>query len=175
MQVCKLYPAPDIQTAPHAQQGNRRHSYQDTGTHSHSTWSARTWSKWIGIRRWWTGAWKRCTGTRQTGWKEFGRGEHKNRGGRQEYWRGGQMEKSTGVRKTWDTETWRHGHREMDKETWTRRHGHGDMDMVTKPNGTRKIRRCSFIRLPFAHRANGSLTFVRLLTKNDEVIRLQTD
>ncbi len=32
-------------------------------------------------------------------------------------------------------------------------------------NGKQKIRRFSLIRLPFAHRANGSLSFVRLLTK----------
>jgi hypothetical protein len=33
-------------------------------------------------------------------------------------------------------------------------------------NGKRKPRRFSFIRLPFAHRANGSLSFIRLLAKN---------
>ncbi len=34
----------------------------------------------------------------------------------------------------------------------------------------------SLICLPFAHRANGSLSFVRLLMKKQtEVIRLQTD
>jgi hypothetical protein len=26
---------------------------------------------------------------------------------------------------------WRHGHGDMDMETWTRRHGHGDMDTET--------------------------------------------
>jgi hypothetical protein len=40
----------------------------------------------------------------------------------------------------------------------------------------RRPRRFFLIRLPFAHRANGSLLFVRLLTKKPtEVIRLQTD
>ncbi len=39
-----------------------------------------------------------------------------------------------------------------------------------------KSRRFSLIRLPFSHRANGSLSFVCFLTKKPmEVIRLQTD
>jgi hypothetical protein len=43
-------------------------------------------------------------------------------------------------------------------------------------NGKRKPSRFPFIRLPFAHRANGSLSFVRLsMKKQREVIRLQTD
>jgi hypothetical protein len=51
----------------------------------------------------------------------------------------------------------------------------GDMDMETQSNGKRP-RRFFLIRLPFAHRANGSLSFVRLLTKKQkEVIRLLTD
>ncbi len=88
-----------------------------------------------------------------------------------------------------DIETW---HENMDTETW--RYGHGDMDMVhtvelkyrgiltfltTKnqtENGKREPRQFSLIRLPFAHRANGSLSFVCLLTKKQmEVIHLQTD
>jgi hypothetical protein len=36
-------------------------------------------------------------------------------------------------------------------------------------NGKRKLRRFSTIRLPFAHRANGSLSFVRLLTKKQDL------
>jgi hypothetical protein len=61
--------------------------------------------------------------------------------------------------------TWRHG----DTETQRR----GDME---KSSGKRKTSRFSLIRLPFAHRAKGSLLFVRLLTKKQtEVIRLQTD
>jgi hypothetical protein len=28
-----------------------------------------------------------------------------------------------------ETWTWRHGHGDMNMETWTWRHGHGDMDM----------------------------------------------
>jgi hypothetical protein len=42
------------------------------------------------------------------------------------------------------------------------------------PNGKLKPRRFSLILLPFAHRANGSLTFICLLTKKQtEVICLQ--
>jgi hypothetical protein len=42
--------------------------------------------------------------------------------------------------------------------------------------GKRKPRRFSLFRLPFAHRVNGSLSFVRLFTKKQtEAIRLQTD
>jgi hypothetical protein len=44
------------------------------------------------------------------------------------------------------------------------------------PNGKRKPRQFSLIRSAFVHHANGSLTFVRLVTKKQtEVIRLQTD
>jgi hypothetical protein len=53
-----------------------------------------------------------------------------------------------------------------------------DMDMETwqTKNGKRKPRRFSLIPLQFAHRANRSLSFVRLLTKKPtEVSRLQTD
>jgi hypothetical protein len=43
-------------------------------------------------------------------------------------------------------------------------------------NGKWKHRQFSVIRLPFAHRANGSLSFVRLSTnKQMKVIHLQTD
>jgi hypothetical protein len=99
-----------------------------------------------------------------------------------------------------DIETWRHGDMENgdmengDMETW--RQGHGDMVMETaqctgdmelkywgiltfyknKSNGKRKPRRFPLFRLQFAHHANGSLSFVRLLIKKQtEVIRLQTD
>jgi hypothetical protein len=49
---------------------------------------------------------------------------------------------------------------------------HEDMDMETS-NGKWKPRQFFLIRLPFAHRANGSLSFVRLLTKKQKkVIRL---
>ncbi len=51
-----------------------------------------------------------------------------------------------------DMKTWRHG----DMETWW----HGDMKTwsMEAPNGKRKPRRFSLIHLPFAHRANGSLS-----------------
>jgi hypothetical protein len=69
-------------------------------------------------------------------------------------------------------ETWKHG----DTEPWS----HGDMETWTWRRGNikwkRKPRLFSLIRLPFAHRANGSLPFVRLLMrKQTEVIRLQTE
>jgi hypothetical protein len=58
-------------------------------------------------------------------------------------------------------------HRDMDMETWT-----WNFKKSKKP----KPRLFSLIRLPFAHRANGNLLFVCLLTKNQtEVIPLQTD
>jgi hypothetical protein len=95
-----------------------------------------------------------------------------------ETWRHGDME----TRKQGDKETWRHGETETwryrDTEMW--RHGdmetcnqckHGDMDMVVS-NGKRKPKRFSSIHLPFAHRANGSLSSASLLTKKQtEVIR----
>jgi hypothetical protein len=83
-------------------------------------------------------------------------------------------------------ETWRHGykdietwikwrHGDMDMETWIWRHGHRDMEL-NKLNEKRKPKWLSWVRLLFAHRANGSLSFVRLLTKQQtEVIHLQTD
>ncbi len=47
---------------------------------------------------------------------------------------------------------------------------------VSNGNRKRKPRRFSLTRLPFAHRTNGRLSFVRLLTKKQtEVMRLQTD
>ncbi len=96
-----------------------------------------------------------------------------------EIWRHGDME-------TWrhgDTETWRHevmktwSHEDM--ETWRP----GDMEtwrhkVMETSNGKRKWkhRRFSLFYLPCAHCANGSLSFVRLLTKKQmEVIRLKTD
>jgi hypothetical protein len=49
--------------------------------------------------------------------------------------------------------------------TWTHRRRQGNMDEDRKRetgNGKRKPRRFFSIRLPFAHRANGSLSFVLL-------------
>jgi hypothetical protein len=64
-----------------------------------------------------------------------------------------------------DMEIWRHG----DMETWR----YGDMNMETS-NRIWKPMRFSIVRLPFAHRASVSLSFVRLLTKKQtEVILLQ--
>jgi hypothetical protein len=108
-----------------------------------------------------------------------------------ETWKHGDIDMRPGNMEKW---IWRHGHRDMDRETWmwihkhwemdmdmeTRRHGHkkwtwrnghGDTDKKTwtwnfkKSMGKRKPRRFSLIRFPFAHRANGSSSFVRLLTK----------
>jgi hypothetical protein len=57
-------------------------------------------------------------------------------------------------------ETWKHGHENT--ETW--KQGHGDMETS---NGKRKTeaQAISLNHLPFAHRADGSLSFVRLLKK----------
>ncbi len=89
-----------------------------------------------------------------------------------------------------DKETKRHGDGGMEHGDIDTRHGnmekwsHRDMDMETwtwilknqTEYGKRKPRLFSLIHLPFAHRANGSLSFVCLLTKNQtEVIPLQTD
>ncbi len=65
-------------------------------------------------------------------------------------------------------------------ETRTRTHGIKTLEkfdvIQKKSNGKRKPRQFSLIRLPFAHRANGSSSFVCLLTKKQtEVIHLQTD
>jgi hypothetical protein len=50
------------------------------------------------------------------------------------------------------------------------------MDTWQLKNGKLKPWRLSLIRFPFAHHANGSLAFVRLLTKKQaEVIYWQTD
>jgi hypothetical protein len=85
-------------------------------------------------------------------------------------------------------ETWRHG--DGDIETWRHRHGdmetwiNGDMqtcrhrdmdngDMETS-NGKRKMQAQAIFLHPFAHRANESLSFVRLLGIK-VVIRLETD
>ncbi len=81
-----------------------------------------------------------------------------------ETWKHGNME-------TWgwrhgggDIETWKHGNMETwrhgDMDTWR----HGDMDMEPA-NGNREPRRFSFVRSPFAHRANRSLSLALLLTK----------
>jgi hypothetical protein len=72
----------------------------------------------------------------------------------------GDMEHGDMVMETW---RWRHGNREIWKhgDFETRKHGdtetwrHSGMDMDTKRN--LKLRRFSLVRLPFAHRANGSL------------------
>ncbi len=87
-----------------------------------------------------------------------------------------------------DTEFWRHG--DMEMETWkrgdidmeTRKHGemetwrHESMDKETCRHQTDNGRRYFLIRFPFANCANGSSSFVRLLTKKQtEVICLQTD
>jgi hypothetical protein len=87
-------------------------------------------------------------------------------------------------------ETWRHGDGDMEMETWKR----GDIDMETTKHGemetwrhesmnketcrhqTDNGRQYFLIRFPFANCANGSSSFVRLLTKKEtEVICLQTD
>jgi hypothetical protein len=82
-------------------------------------------------------------------------------------------------RKLGDMKTWRH--EDGDMKTWRHRHGdmetwrYEDMDMESS-NGKRKNRQFSLTRLPFAHRANGSLSSVGLLVKTPtEVICLQTD
>jgi hypothetical protein len=57
-----------------------------------------------------------------------------------------------------------------DMETW--RHRHGDIDMEISYGK----RRFSLIRLTFAHRANGSSSFVCVLTKKQtEFISLQSE
>jgi hypothetical protein len=59
-------------------------------------------------------------------------------------------------------------------ETWTWRHGHGDTDLETGnfKNIKRKTEAQAIFLLPFAHHANGSLSFFRLLKKQMDVIRL---
>ncbi len=80
----------------------------------------------------------------------------------------------------------RHGHRDTwtrgHMESWTHRHmeisRHGDMDIDTWTwrYGIKIFGRFYIIHLTFGHRANGSLSFVCLLTKKQmEVIHLQTD
>jgi hypothetical protein len=63
-------------------------------------------------------------------------------------------------------ETWRH----RCTETWTWRHEDmdmdGDMELIYQTkNGKQKPMPFSFICLVFAHRANGSLSFINFLTK----------
>jgi hypothetical protein len=85
--------------------------------------------------------------------------------GDMETWRHGDAEMETWKHGDMETETWKHGY--MDMETWK----HFEIETSTE-NGSP----VSLIRLPFAHHANGSLSFVRLMTKKlAEVIRLQTD
>jgi hypothetical protein len=77
-----------------------------------------------------------------------------------------------------ETMTWRYGHGDMGMETCTWRHAHRDMDIETwqMENRKWKPRRFSLICLLFAHRVNGSLSFVRWSTKKQmEAILLQTD
>jgi hypothetical protein len=80
------------------------------------------------------------------------------RHGDMETWRHGDMDMETWRHGDMDMETWRHG--DIDMETWTLKHGDIKME-----KGKRKPRRFSLIRLSFALRANGSLSFVHLLTK----------
>jgi hypothetical protein len=80
---------------------------------------------------------------------------------------------NSGDMETW---TWRHEvletkkhedidirHGVIDMETWTWRHRHGDLEFLKIKRKTRK--RFFFIRLPFAHRANGISSFDRLMMK----------
>ncbi len=118
-----------------------------------------------------------------------------------ETWRHGEIETwRHGDIETWrhgdmDIETWRHGIMQTWMETWTWRHGHGDMDMETwtwrygikisensevlrkKLKGKWKSEaQAIFLNTLTAHRANGSLPFVRLLRKKQtDAICLQTD
>ncbi len=65
--------------------------------------------------------------------------------------------------------TWRYGDIDITHDTW--RHG-----ILKNLNGKQKPRRFSLIRLTFTHCANGSLSFVCLLTKKrTEVILLRRD
>jgi hypothetical protein len=60
-----------------------------------------------------------------------------------------------------ETCTWRHGHGDMARRhghgEMARRNGHGDIEIS---NGKRKPKIFSVIRLPFAHCAHTSLSFV---------------
>ncbi len=84
---------------------------------------------------------------------------------------------------TWrngDMERWRHGHRDTDMESWTWRHEIkilGTSGILRQKIKWKTETRANFLmRIPFAHRTNGSLSFVHVLTKKQtEVIRLQTD
>jgi hypothetical protein len=54
--------------------------------------------------------------------------------------------------------------------------GNSEVGQKKTRNGKRTFRQFSLICLPFAHTANGRLSFIRLLTKKQiEVIRLETD
>ncbi len=63
------------------------------------------------------------------------------------------------ISRNMETWSWRHGHWGIGIETWTWRNGNLKNQMK---NGKQKPRQFSLIRLPFDHRANGSLSFVRL-------------
>ncbi len=107
--------------------------------------------------------------------------------GNMEKWRHGDMH---GDMETW---TWKHGdvdngHGDMDNGHG-KKYGHGDMDLETGHggrdietwawrvgHGDMDTRRFFKIHLKVARRANGTLTFVRLLTKKQtKVICVQTD
>jgi hypothetical protein len=82
-----------------------------------------------------------------------------------ETWKNGEIDMKTWNMEKWRRETWRH----RDIETWTWRQG----DIKRKKQ---KLVQFSLICLQFAPRANGSLSFVCLLTKKQtEFIRLQMD
>jgi hypothetical protein len=70
--------------------------------------------------------------------------------------------------------TWKHG----EMETWTWRHGHGHGNKIFGNSDVigKKENGFSLICLPFAHLANGRVSFVRLWTKKQtQVLRWQTD
>ncbi len=68
-----------------------------------------------------------------------------------------------------DMETWRYRHGAMDMETLSCRHG---METWTWNQGKAEMEAQATFLNPFAHRSNGSLSYVR---KPTEVVRLQTD
>jgi hypothetical protein len=72
-----------------------------------------------------------------------------------------------------DMETWRHGDMETRGHGYTGTWGHKDMETS---NRKQKSKGFSLSCLPFVHHANGSLSFVCLLTnKQTKIICLQTD
>ncbi len=69
-------------------------------------------------------------------------------------------------------ETQRYEHGDMDMAIWTWRHG----DITVNAKRKTEAQAIFLSRLPFAHCANRSLSFVRLLMKKQlEDISLQTD